>query len=122
VSASKGQRAADLIRRRDGKATGQELKAHCTQHELRRALVTGGTVHADLGDRRRLIAIEADSFEHHGSRGALRAGCRRYDEMTRAGWTVLRFAWEHVVGDPQWVVAVVRDVCAAVDRRLAQSF
>ncbi len=85
-------------------------------------LVGGATLHADLGDRRRLVAIEADSFEHHGSRGALRADCRRYDEMTRAGWTVLRFAWEHVVGDPQWVVAVVRDVWAAADRRLAQSF
>ncbi len=84
-------------------------------------LVTGGRVHADLGDRRRLIAIEADSFEHHGSRGALRADCRRYDEMTRAGWTVLRFAWEHVVGDPQWIVAVVQDVCSAADRRLAHS-
>ncbi len=84
-------------------------------------LVTGGTVHADLGDRRRLVAIEADSFEHHGSRGALRADCRRYDEMTRAGWTVLRFAWEHVLGDSRWVVAVVRDVCATADHRLAQS-
>ncbi len=41
--------------------------------------------------------------------------------MTRAGWTVLRFAWEHVLGDPRWVVAVVRDVCATADRRLAQS-
>lgn len=81
-------------------------------------LATGVTVHADLGDRRRRIALEADSFEHHGTRRMLRRDCRRYDEMVRAGWTVLRFAWEHVAGDPVWVASVVRDVCAAADRRL----
>lgn len=81
-------------------------------------LVSGSTRHVDLGDRRRRIAIEADSFEHHGTRRALRDDCRRYDELVRAGWVVLRFAWEHVVGDPGWVTAVVADVCAAADLRL----
>ena len=81
-------------------------------------LVTGATVRVDLGDRRRRIALEADSFEYHGTRRALRDDCRRYDELARAGWTVLRFAWEHVVGDPRWVASVVTDVCASVDRQL----
>jgi very-short-patch-repair endonuclease len=75
-------------------------------------------VRVDLGDRRRRIALEADSFEYHGTRRALRDDCRRYDELARAGWTVLRFAWEHVVGDPRWVASVVTDVCASVDRQL----
>jgi very-short-patch-repair endonuclease len=64
----------------------------------------------DLGDPRCRVALEADSFEHHGTRRALRDDCRRYDELVRVGWTVLRFAWEHVVLDPAWVRAVVGDV------------
>jgi very-short-patch-repair endonuclease len=80
-------------------------------------LRNGVTVRVDLGDRRRRIVIEADSFEHHGGREALRRDCRRYDELVRAGWIVLRFAWEHVIGDPAWVVQVVAEVCAAADRR-----
>jgi hypothetical protein len=39
----------------------------------------------DLGDRERLIATEADSFEHHGHRSALARDCRRYDELTVRG-------------------------------------
>jgi very-short-patch-repair endonuclease len=69
------------------------------------------TLHVDLGDPRRRIALEADSFAHHGTRAALRDDCRRYDELVRAGWTLLRFAWEHVVLEPAWVGAVVRDTC-----------
>jgi very-short-patch-repair endonuclease len=73
--------------------------------------IGGMTLHVDLGDPRRRIAVEADSFTHHGTRTALRDDCRRYDELVRSGWTVLRFAWEHVVLDPAWVGAVVRDTC-----------
>ncbi len=81
-------------------------------------LVTGTTVRVDLGDPRRRIVVEADGFEHHGTRRGLRDDCRRYDELVRAGWTVLRFAWEHVLGDPGWVVSVIGDVAAAADRQL----
>jgi Protein of unknown function (DUF559) len=70
-------------------------------------------VHVDLGDPRRRIILEADSFAHHGSRAALRDDCRRYDELVRAGWLVLRFAWEHVLFDPAWVAGVVRDTCSS---------
>jgi very-short-patch-repair endonuclease len=69
------------------------------------------TLHVDLGDPRRRIALEADSFTHPRTRAALRDDFRRYDELVRSGWTVLRFAWEHVVLDPGWVGAVIRDTC-----------
>ena len=82
-------------------------------------LTNGASVRVDLGDPRRRIALEADSFEHHGSRQALRDDCRRYDELVRIGWTVLRFAWEHVVLDPAWVRAVVVDVSERADCRVA---
>jgi very-short-patch-repair endonuclease len=78
--------------------------------QQRVALATG-VVRVDLGDPARRIALEADSFAHHGSRTALRDDCHRYDELVRAGWIVLRFAWEHVVLQPEWVGEVVRDTC-----------
>jgi very-short-patch-repair endonuclease len=59
----------------------------------------------------RAIVLEADSFTHHGTRAALRADSRRYDELVRLGWVVLRFAWEHVMSDRAWVAEVVSDCC-----------
>lgn len=57
----------------------------------------------DLVDRRLKIVVEADSFEHHGSRKALVLDCARYDNLVADGWTVLRFAWEQVMYEPAWV-------------------
>jgi very-short-patch-repair endonuclease len=66
----------------------------------------------DLGDRRRRVIAEADSFEHHGHRAALVRDCRRYDELTVRGWRVLRFAWEQVMFEPAWVLGIVRAALA----------
>lgn len=68
----------------------------------------GFRARVDLGDPRHRIVAEADSFEHHGSRAALVRDCRRYDELVVRGWLVLRFAWEHVMFEPDWVLATVR--------------
>ena len=65
-------------------------------------------IRVDLGDREARIAIEADSFEFHGSREALERDCERYDALTAAGWIVLRFAYRQVMHRPEWVVATVR--------------
>ncbi len=64
----------------------------------------------DLADEQLRLVVEGDSYSYHGTRAAFAADCARYDELVRAGWTVLRFAWEHVMFEPGWVVAVVRDV------------
>jgi very-short-patch-repair endonuclease len=69
-----------------------------------------GEFRVDLADERRRTAIEADSHAWHGSRAALSRDCRRYDELVRVGWTVLRFSWEQVMFDQAWVVGVVRGV------------
>jgi very-short-patch-repair endonuclease len=61
----------------------------------------------DLANERLRVVLEADSFEHHGSRVALARDCRRYDELTVRGWRVLRFAWEHVMFEQEWVAATV---------------
>lgn len=71
-------------------------------------------VRPDLVDERLKIVVEADSFEHHGSRKALVLDCARYDNLVSDGWTVLRFAWEHVMHRPAWV----RSTLEAVTGRL----
>ena len=70
----------------------------------------GGYV--DLGDPVRRVALEADSFAFHGSRTALERDCRRYDELVRTGWLVLRFSWEQVVDDGGWVGDTVEETLA----------
>jgi very-short-patch-repair endonuclease len=67
----------------------------------------------DLADVELRIVVEADSFEFHGGRADLARDCRRYNELVRDGWLVLRFAWEHVMFDEAWVAAVVTDVVQA---------
>lgn len=61
----------------------------------------------DLVDEHLRIVLEADSFEWHGDRAALRADARRYDRLVADGWHVLRFAWEDVMFDPEFVTQVI---------------
>ena len=58
------------------------------------------------------IVLEADSFEWHGGRAQLSADARRYDLLVVNGWLVLRFSYEHVMGQPEFVHRVL---VAAVD-------
>ena len=63
------------------------------------------------------IVLEADSFEYHGTRAALVRDCRRYDELTVRGWLVLRFAWEHVMFEPEWVIDTIGAAMSCRSRR-----
>jgi len=80
--------------------------------------VTHGSFRArvDLGHRTARLVLEAEGFEFHGSRRDFAADCHRYDELVAAGWLVLRFTYEQVIGDPAWVAATVR---AALAQRVA---
>jgi very-short-patch-repair endonuclease len=64
----------------------------------------------DLVDERLRIVLEADSFEWHGGRSQLSADARRYDLLVVNGWWVLRFSYEHVMLQPEFV----RDVLVAM--------
>ncbi len=57
----------------------------------------------DLVDRRRKVVAEAESWEFHGHRSALRKDCRRYTVLALHGWLVLRFSWEDVMFQPRFV-------------------
>ena len=71
----------------------------------------------DLGDAETGVLLKADSFLWHGDRAALDRDARRYNELVVRGYLVLRFSWEQVVGDPAWVVAVVRLALGRPDRQ-----
>jgi very-short-patch-repair endonuclease len=72
----------------------------------------GFSARIDLGHPELLIALEADSFAHHGTRRALTRDCRRHVSLTIRGWRLLRFSWEDVMFDPDWVVDAIRQVMA----------
>lgn len=69
---------------------------------------TGFSARLDLGHRQQRIGLEADGFEHHGTRKALVKDCRRQVNLSLRGWLVLRFSWEDVMYDPEWVAEAVR--------------
>ncbi|MEU4288784.1 DUF559 domain-containing protein [Kribbella sp. NPDC026596] len=69
-------------------------------------------VRVDLGHRPARVALEAEGYEFHGTAGKFAADCRRYDELVAAGWLVLRFTYQQVIGDPRWVVATVESAVA----------
>lgn len=68
----------------------------------------GFSARLDLGHRVLRIGLEADGFEHHGTRRALVRDCRRSVQLSLRGWRVLRFSWEDVMYDAHWVAEAVR--------------
>lgn len=74
----------------------------------------------DLVDEEHRVVVEAESFEFHGQRRALRRDCERYTALTLLGWTVVRFAWEHVMFDPTYVADCLHELAAARGRAQEQ--
>ncbi len=70
----------------------------------------------DLVDVRLRIVLEADSFEWHGGRSQLSADARRYNLLVVHGWWVLRFAYEHVMLQPEYVREVLIVMVALAER------
>ncbi len=75
-----------------------------------------GPIRVDLGDKRRRMALEGDSYTFHGSPDAFLKDCERYNELVRIDWLVLRFGYGHVTLQASWVAATVRDTCLLRDR------
>jgi very-short-patch-repair endonuclease len=62
----------------------------------------------DLGHPTLRIALEAEGFEHHGTRQALVRDCRRHVALSVRGWTLLRFSWEDIMYDSESVAQAIR--------------
>lgn len=73
----------------------------------------------DLGDAVTGVLLEADSFLFHGHRGQLEWDARRYNVLVAHGYLVLRFAYEHVFGDKEWVVETVKRTLALRGRLIS---
>jgi very-short-patch-repair endonuclease len=71
----------------------------------------------DLVDPDLRLVLEADSFEFHGSRKAMKRDCERYNWLVRHGWTVLRFTWEHVMYEQEYVAETLAVVAQGPRRR-----
>lgn len=76
-----------------------------------------GSARVDLADEDLRIVLEADSFEWHGSRAALRRDARRYNALVIAGWLVLRFTWDQVMFEPDEVRRILAQAVAVAQRR-----
>lgn len=76
----------------------------------------GNIGRVDLVDRKRKLAIEADSAEFHSAPDELARDMVRYNALVAAGFLVLRFAWEHVMFEADYVRATVAGVLAAQER------
>ncbi|GAB2888503.1 DUF559 domain-containing protein [Nocardioides pacificus] len=70
----------------------------------------GRMLHPDLVDAGRRLVLEADSWEFHTGKEAHERDCWRYNALVLEGWTVLRFTWQQVMLDPDYVLACLRAV------------
>ncbi|MER7072093.1 DUF559 domain-containing protein [Terrabacter sp. NPDC000476] len=97
------------------------LRALCLQvaelHVTPQHVVAGEGFHAqvDLADPELLIVVEAEGFENHGTRAALKRDCRRYTGLAMRGWVVTRFTWDEVMFDAGYVVGALR--ATTIERR-----
>lgn len=116
------ERVRHLVAHADGRSANpfeSELRAHCievgldvvTQWQIK---ADGLTLHPDLANPELGIAVEAESWAHHGEkREDFVNDIVRYNALTNAGWMVLRFTWEQVRFNPRYVRTTLRAAMAA---------
>lgn len=83
-----------------------ELRPFETQHVVR--VGRDVTVRVDFAWPEQRLVVEVDGFAFHADRMTYRNDRRRMNALVLAGWRVLRFSWEDVVGAPDLVAAQVR--------------
>lgn len=64
------------------------------------------------------LIVEADGFEFHRERGDYRKDRRRANAYCRLDWRLLRFTWEDIRLEPDYVVEAVRHELAKTEPRL----
>ena len=60
-----------------------------------------------------MLAIEVDGHGSHATRAERRRDNRRENELRLLGWTVLRFTYEQVCFEPEYVADVISRALAA---------
>ena len=102
------------------------LSAHCIRagaDVVTQLQIRDKTFYAevDIAIEELRIVVEAESFEHHGDRRALKRDCRRYTGLAARGWVVLRFTWEEVMFEPDYVIDAIRATVAVRPRTTTTS-
>ncbi len=92
------------------------VRAHGLPRPRVNALI--GPYRVDLLWERERLVVEADGRRHHATRRAFGDDRRRDAHLHVAGFTVVRFTWADVAGDPAYVVATLR---ALLERRSTSS-
>jgi very-short-patch-repair endonuclease len=124
----KAIRVADLLDGRSESALESMLRARLIEADITGFIPQytisgqGFSARVDLANPQLRIVLEADSFAFHGTRAALRKDCRRHVNLAMCGWLLLRYSWEDVILNEDWVGesldAVIRGV-QLKPRRLA---
>ncbi|MEO6713194.1 MAG: DUF559 domain-containing protein [Mycobacteriales bacterium] len=70
------------------------------------------SAYLDVAFEAQRVAVEADSRTWHFTPDARAADIRRDAWLGAAGWVVLRFLYEQIVGEPDWVAARIREALA----------
>ena len=66
------------------------------------------------------LVIETDGARTHNTDAAFHADRRRDVNLKVAGLETVRFTWDHIVNDRDWVVRALRAIAARRGDRLAQ--
>jgi very-short-patch-repair endonuclease len=123
----KAIRVADLLDGRSESALESMLRARLIEAGITGFIPQytisgdrGFTARVDLANPQLRIVLEADSFAFHGTRAALRKDCRRHVNLAMCGWLLLRYSWEDVMLDDDWVGESLTAIRGArAPRRLA---
>lgn len=92
----------------------QILRDHGVEAPVRQHPVTiaGKDFRIDVAYPEHRIAIESDGFADHGHRHAFEDDRVRQNLLALDGWTILRFTWRQICGQPEWVADQVRQALA----------
>ena len=71
-----------------------------------------GSTTIDVAFVRELLAIEIDGWAWHHHPERFQRDRRKQNDLTRAGWTVLRFTWFDLTNRPADVIRDVQDAIA----------
>lgn len=71
-----------------------------------------GRFEVDFLWRRHRLIVETDGYVSHGGRSAFRNDRARDARPRMLGFSVQRFAYQHVVGEPGFVARTVRSMLA----------
>lgn len=110
---SKALRVAEAVDGRAANPFESVLRAICLEIpglQVEPQVWVGSVGRVDLLDAANNLILEADSWEFHGERSAFVRDVRRYTCFVRLGYAVVRFTWEEVMFEQDYVRGVLTEM------------